>query len=113
MPHYPFGEDVTIHRRTATGHDEYGVVTYTYADILISGGVITPNAPEETDTAGKADSATDRWNWYPPRGTVVQLDDTCTVRGAVCDVEGRTQDYGRHAITGAPGPLVVRLARRT
>lgn len=113
----PFGETVTLHRRTVSGYDSLGSPIWATQDVPIKDSVIQPEQGNEEggsqSGASSSNTATGRLLWFAPPGTSVKVPDRVTVRGDLYEVDGPPLDFGRHAITGARGRVQVVLRRST
>lgn len=108
-----FSDTVTLIRRALTGYDGMGAPQYTETLVLVPNSVVWPEAGSEAERAGSSNPATQRLTWAAPPGTVVAVTDVAEVAGIRYAVDGPAQDHGGHAITGAPGRVVVSLVRHT
>lgn len=102
---FPFGDTITLHSRTVTGHDTYGNDVYTSTDSTVVGGFAPAGSAELTQGQ---DLVTTTPSVYLPAGTNVAAVDQVTVRGVTYDVDGSPQDW-RHPFTGWQAGIVVRL----
>lgn len=107
----PFGDEVILHRRVASGYDELGSVVWATEDVPVSNSVVYPETGSEAQ--GASDTATGRLVWLAPPGMAVSVSDRVTARGRLYEVDGEPLDYGHHAITGARARVQVMLRRST
>ena len=93
----PFGDTVTLIRRTASGADADGQVVYAEAAEVIPGCVVYPTSSTEADERGTV--LTDTLTAHLPPGTAVDGIAAAEVRGRRYEVEGVPFDW-RSPFTG-------------
>jgi hypothetical protein len=108
----PFGETVTLIRRTKTGEDDYGNDIYSATDVTVPGVVWAPagsrgGVPASIEHTGAADMVTTNAQAYlPPGTTVTSVDRIRRENGDLYEVSGEPSLY-RNPFTGtSPGPIV-------
>lgn len=100
---FPFGEPITLIRRTVTSRDSDGNNVYNETAVSVAGGFDPAIGFESTNAM---DQVSTQPQVYLPPGTVVDSIDAVVVRGLRYEVDGVANDW-RSPFTGwAPGVVV-------
>lgn len=112
---YPFGEMVTLHRRTATGRDALGNDIYTETAATLTNVAVWPvdaNGSGGNEITGARETVIIGLAALLPPGTVVSALDRVTVRGELHEVNGEPA-VERSFLTGWYPGVLVNLRRVT
>jgi len=110
MPTFPFGNTVTIRRRSVSGRDEYNNDEYAFVEENIPMCVVQPGGSgEETDFA---DRVTDGITVFFPYGTDISYIDSIVLEGVEYEVQGVPQKW-RSPFSGNTSPIQVSAVKVT
>lgn len=107
---FPFGETVTLVRRTQTGVDALGNDVYGTTEVAITNVAVAPRTDSE-DIQGR-DQVVVGLTLHLPAGTVVDAVDRFIVRGNTYEVEGQPEAL-QSPFTGWNPALPVAVTRVT
>ena len=110
MPYpFPYGQTVTIVRRSVSGQDEYGNDVYSTTTQTIPYCVIHPAVSNEN--INFTDQVSTEFNVYVPAGTVVgPLDAVLGPDGTKYEVQGDPQAYVS-PFSGLRAPIQIRVLK--
>lgn len=102
---FPFGDQVTILRRTAAGTDAYGNTVLTAVPQTVI-GAFDPGG--STELVQGQDMVVSQPTVYLPAGTVVGATDALVVAGVTYEVDGAPRPW-RSPFTGVPFGVAVKV----
>ena len=103
---FPYGQTVTIVRRTVTGQDEYGNDVYTETTEDVTLVVVQPSG--STENIQFTDQVSIGMVFYFPYGTVINPTDAISFAGDKYEVEGNPQAWPPSPFSGNFSPIEVR-----
>lgn len=110
MPNFPYGQTITLIRRTVSGTDERGNDTYSESPEQIPQAVVQPSGSNEFTQF--TDQVTTDLVVYLPFGTKVSPLDAIEVAGSRYEVQGDISSWVS-PFSGNTSPIQVRLSRVT
>jgi hypothetical protein len=103
-------EPIFIHRRTATGTDQFGNPTYSTAEILVRDALFAFGSSSEPADVNR-DHIDASLTLYLPEGTVIEPSDEFEIRNSFWVKDGDPEEWPQLWAGFVPG-IVIRVRRR-
>lgn len=110
MPSFPYGQTVTLIRRTVSGRDERGNDVYSESPSQVPQAVIAPAG--STEFIQFTDQVTTDITVFLPYGTEVSATDAVEIGGQRYEIQGEPSEW-RSPFSGSTSPIQLRLSRIT
>lgn len=110
MPSFPYGQTVTLIRRTVSGRDELGNDVYSESPEPIPQAVVAPAG--STEFTQFTDQVTASLTVFLPYGTEVSATDAVEIAGQRYEIQGEPSAW-RSPFSGSTSPIQLQLTRVT
>jgi SPP1 family predicted phage head-tail adaptor len=110
VPSFPYGQTVTLIRRTVTSRDERGNDVYSESPEAIPQAVVQPTG--STEFTQFTDQVSTDMTVFLPYGTKVSAIDAIEIAGQRYEIQGEPSSW-RSPFSGNTSPVQLRLSRIT